>query len=170
MIAQAEVGDSIATEGLITQPRRIYTPLAFLRSADSNTSTSVIFNWSQECHRDIIPGNINKRVSGFRECESPSTGRHEEWITTYRPDALNTYRVHNASCHRRPRLTTLRFASPNEPNTFVPAPFPPTAPAFLASEEKALLTTGMLSRRIHPPFDFSRSCGGRRRDVSGVAA
>lgn len=63
----------------------------------------------------------------------------------------------------------LRFASPSEPNALGLMPFPATAPAFLASEEKALLTTGMLSRRIHPPFDFSRSCG-RRRAVSGVSA
>ena len=43
-------------------------------------------------------------------------------------------------------------------NTLALTPFPPMA-AFLASEEEALLTTGMLNRRIYPPSDFSRSVG-----------
>jgi hypothetical protein len=43
-------------------------------------------------------------------------------------------------------------------NALALTPFPPMA-AFLASEEEALLTTGMLNRRIYLPSDFSRSVG-----------
>ena len=57
------------------------------------------------------------------------------------------------------RLTATWIASPSDPNALALTRFPSMAPAVLASEEKALLTTGMLNRRIHPPFDFSRSVG-----------
>jgi hypothetical protein len=67
-----------------------------------------------------------------------------------------------------PRLTALRFASPSEPNAAELTPFPPMRPSFFASEEKAL-PTGMLNRRIHPPLDFSRSCG-RGRLASGFSS
>ena len=63
------------------------------------------------------------------------------------------------SCHRLPRLTALRRASPSEPSTVALALFPPMVANFFDSDEKALPTTGMLSRRIHPPLDFSRPCG-----------
>lgn len=46
-----------------------------------------------------------------------------------------------------------------DPNALALTPFLPMSPAILASEEKALLTTGMLNRRIHPPSDFSCSVG-----------
>jgi hypothetical protein len=50
-------------------------------------------------------------------------------------------------------------ASPNKASLVLPValtPFPPMVANFFDSDEKALPTTGMLSRRIQPPLDFYR--------------
>ena len=174
-----------ATKGTTMQQSSIYTSRAFLRSSDPNTSSSVITDrsWVMMSSNSGIRGGVDYTGSTLHYITMRGMGKKGSWVLSLkrrRPEGimngLPTTKPHveevlspRRLCYRLPRLTALRFASPSEPSTLGPAPFPPTAPTFLVSEEKALPTTGMLSRRIQPPFDFSRSCG-RRRVVSGLSA
>src|SRR6266850_7287923 len=60
-IAQAEVGGSICEPpgDQLRKPSGIYTPPAFLRSADPNTSTSVILNCSQSDQINVTNSNVD---------------------------------------------------------------------------------------------------------------
>jgi hypothetical protein len=157
-----EWGDSDKRHALFEPPQEHHATVkylyfsAFPRSADPNCSSSAITGHIS--HEVIVLYTAPQKELQNSHDRSFDLRTKREIIKSNIPQV-----------HRRPRLTTLRFASPSEPNALALTPFPPMAPAFLPSEEKALLTAGMLNRRIHPPFDFPRSCG-RICAESGVSA